>query len=346
MNLFESIKKNTLREAEDKKFRISWGYNQNIHTGDYEDSGSFDIMAKDEEEATKMAYRELDRRRIPYDNFFVDNVSDATVFGIEYLGKYYRENGLASNSDPSTERVFVVGSEDEVKRFSRNLVGHFIKANTGAYKVIKIKDIYIAALSADNRPNVNDENIFDILAAGYKPIDLSHQKEIQEKILQDFKAQIKEEHYRGDVSFEMDDTKLAKSGYIGTICIRAWNFTNNDRETLDNICKSHNCKSERDRQYEDMSYYCFAIYETNMVNESESNVIYKTTETIDGAQVKFIIYDNKDNYYVSVIADYETQDEYCGEFSSEKAARDYIDKLITSGEEDDENLYYVNYINK
>ena len=263
MRLNESILKNLRESDEEKKFRISWGYNRNEHTGDYEDSGEFDIMAKDEDDAERKAYRKLDQDRIPYDEFWVQNVSDAEVFGIEYLGKWYNSKGLESGRDPETERLFVAGSEDEVKKFSRELVGKFIADRNGsAYKCLKIKDVYIAMFpKSENTPDVNDPDVFEKVSEGFKPLDISHQKELQDKILEEFKARVKEEHYKGRVEFEMDDSKIDNPGYIGTICIYAWNITNGDRDELEKICKENGCTSTRDRNYEAMSYYCFAITE-------------------------------------------------------------------------------------
>jgi hypothetical protein len=78
VNLDESV----ILESEEKKYRVHWFYNINHNTGDAEDEGSFDIMAKDEDEATDKAYKQLER--IPYDEFNIENVSDADMFGIEY----------------------------------------------------------------------------------------------------------------------------------------------------------------------------------------------------------------------------------------------------------------------
>jgi hypothetical protein len=111
-------------------------------------------------------------------------------------------------------------------------------------------------------PDVNDPDVFEKLSGGFKPLDLTHQKEVQDKILKLFKERIKAEHYKNDVSFEMDDTKLTKPGYIGTICIYSWNFTNSDKFMLDEIFKECGCTGTRDRDFEAMSYFCFEVTES------------------------------------------------------------------------------------
>lgn len=257
MNLYESIN-NNLKEADEKKFRVSWGSNRNLNTGDFEDSGSFDIMAKDEDDATDKAYKELDARRIPYDEFNVSNISDAETTCITYSAQRYKDNGLpASMVEPETRYLYVIGKEDDVKRFAPSLVGKFIVKNDRAYKCLKILNVAASDFYArDDMVAVDDPKIFDKLANGFKPFDLTEQKSVQNSILNDFKEKINKEH---KAFFEMDDSKISNPKYIGTLCLRSLGFTNGDRSKLEDICKAHGCTSRRDYDYEDSYHFCFII---------------------------------------------------------------------------------------
>lgn len=65
----------------------------------------------------------------------------------------------------------------------------------------------------------------------------------------------------------------------------------------------------------------------------------------NGDKVKCITYRNAGgSYHLSVSSNYETCDEYCGDFNDLSELDKYVDKLSKSGDEDNEDLYYVNYI--
>ena len=78
----------------------------------------------------------------------------------------------------------------------------------------------------------------------------------------------------------------------------------------------------------------------------EDNKVQEKSATLpDGTDVHFITYKNEDGtYHLTVMSDYENCDEYCGDFKELSELDNYIETLINSGVEDNEELYYINYI--
>ena len=78
----------------------------------------------------------------------------------------------------------------------------------------------------------------------------------------------------------------------------------------------------------------------------EDNKVQEKSATLpDGTDVHFITYKNEDGtYHLTVMSDYENCDEYCGDFKELSELDNYIETLIDSGVEDNEELYYINYI--
>ena len=85
----------------------------------------------------------------------------------------------------------------------------------------------------------------------------------------------------------------------------------------------------------------------NTINESvKDNKVQEKSATLpDGTDVHFITYKNEDGtYHLTVMSDYDNCDEYCGDFKELSELDNYIETLINSGVEDNEELYYINYI--
>ena len=86
--------------------------------------------------------------------------------------------------------------------------------------------------------------------------------------------------------------------------------------------------------------------EENIKESVEDNKVQEKSATLpDGTDVHFITYKNEDGtYHLTVMSDYENCDEYCGDFKELSELDNYIETLIDSGVEDNEELYYINYI--
>ena len=114
--------------------------------------------------------------------------------------------------------------------------------------------------------------------------------------------------------------------------------------TYDNLEESSTVDNGPDLDHEQVQ--ADVDHWTEIDEAIEDNKVQEKSATLpDGTDVHFITYKNEDGtYHLTVMSDYENCDEYCGDFKELSELDNYIETLIDSGVEDNEELYYINYI--